>query len=136
MNRSTYRARLGRLKKLVQQDRAFPFHIFRETPSALIGACNITHVDRGAAQSAKLGYWVGERYARNGFARAAVTAASGFCFDQLGLHRIEAAVQTDNHASIKVLEACGYTREGTARGYLKIGGVWADHEIYTKLSSD
>ena len=78
----------------MQQDRAYPFHIFRET--TLIGACNVTHIDRGMAQSARLGYWIGERFTGRGFARAAVQSVSSFCFDNLGLHRIEAAVQSDN----------------------------------------
>jgi len=52
------------------------------------------------------------------------------------LHRIEAGVQANNTASIKVLTAMGYSREGTARGYLKINGTWQDHDIYAKLSSD
>jgi len=52
------------------------------------------------------------------------------------LHRIEAGVQADNAASIKVLNAMGYQREGTARGYLKINNKWQDHDIYAKLSSD
>jgi len=54
----------------------------------------------------------------------------------LGLHRIEAAVQADNLPSIKVLEASGFCREGMARGYLKINGVWQDHIIYALLSGD
>jgi len=66
----------------------------------------------------------------------AVQAASDFCFTTLGLHRIEAAVQTDNAASIKVLKASGYTYEGKARGYLKINGVWRDHDIYARLRED
>jgi len=52
------------------------------------------------------------------------------------LHRIEAAVQSDNAASIKVLKASGFTYEGQARGYLKINGVWRDHDIYARLSGD
>jgi len=134
LNRSAYRARLSRLKKLVQQDRAFPFHIFRE--KTLIGACNITHIERGTAQSARLGYWIGEAYTGRGFARAAVRASSEFCFTRLGLHRVEAAVQSDNAASIKVLKAGGFTHEGTARGLLKINGAWRDHDIYARLSGD
>ena len=118
LDRSAYRGRLSRLKKLVQQDRAFPFHIFRE--ETLVGACNITHIERGTAQSAKLGYWIGESFTGRGFARASVQAVSDFCFTGLGLHRLEAAVQSDNAASIKVLKASGFTYEGTARGLLKI----------------
>lgn len=134
LNRSAYRARLSRLKKLVQQDLAFPFHIFRD--KTLVGACNITHIERGMAQSARLGYWIGQRYAGRGFARASVQAASQFCFSGLGLYRVEAAVQCDNAASIKVLKASGFTFEGTARGLLKINGAWRDHDMYARLSGD
>jgi len=52
LNRVAYRGRLSRLKKLVQQDRAYPFHIFRG--DNLVGACNITHIERSTSQSAKL----------------------------------------------------------------------------------
>jgi len=136
LSRLSYRNRLSRFKKMVSSGDAFPFHIFRSSDERLIGACNITHIERGVAQSAKLGYWVGEHYGRQGFAKAAVSAACQFCFETLGLHRIEAAVQSDNAASIKVLKIVGFTREGTSRGYLKINGVWQDHDIYAKLSGD
>lgn len=136
LSRQAYKPKLARFKKLVGQDQAFPFHVFRDTPETLIGACNLTHIERGVAQSAKLGYWIGQGYARNGFARAAVAAACQFSFETLGLHRIEAAVQPENEASIKVLEAVGFSEEGTARGYLKINGRWADHIVYAKLSKD
>lgn len=134
LNKPAYRARLSRLKKLVQQDQAYPFYIFFE--NKLVGACNITHIDRGIAESARLGYWVAESFARRGIARASVKAATEFCFTGLGLHRVEAAVQCDNAASIKVLLASGYTHEGTARGLLKINGAWRDHDIYARLSGD
>ena len=121
---------------MVANGDAYPFHIFRAADDRLIGACNMTHIERGVSQSAKLGYWVGEHYARQGFARASVKAACRFCFETLGLHRVEAAVQSDNLASIKVLENVGFQREGTARDYLKIDGKWQDHIVYAKLSGD
>ncbi len=136
LTRPSYRARLSRFKKMVASDTGYPFHIFRETDKHLIGACNITHIERGISQQAKLGYWVGEAYARKGYARASVRAACQFCFDELGLHRVEAAVRTENIPSIKLLETAGFTREGVARDYLKIDGAWRDHVIYARLSSD
>ena len=136
LSRLSYRSRLAKFKKMVGNDEAYPFHIFRASDDCLIGACNITHIQRQVAQTAQLGYWVGEHYARQGFARAAVAAATKFCFETLGLHRIEAGVQSGNMASIKVLEAMGFQHEGTARGYLKINGTWQDHDIWAKLSSD
>ena len=136
LSRLSYRSRLARFKKMVGSENAFPFHIFRASDDRLIGACNVTHVERGVVQSAKLGYWVGQHYARKGFARASVATACKFCFETLGLHRVEAAVQVDNTASVKLLTAVGFKHEGTARDFLKIDGKWQNHEIYAKLSSD
>ena len=39
-------------------------------------------------------------------------------------------------ASIKLLERTGFTREGLARRYLKINGVWQDHLLYALLEGD
>jgi len=136
LTRLSYKARLSRFKRIVSNGEGYPFHVFRANDDRMVGACNITHVQRGVAQSAQLGYWIGEAYAKQGFGRAAVKAACLFCFDDLGLHRIEAAVQPDNAASIKVLNAVGFQEEGLARGYLKINGQWEDHVIYAKLSWD
>lgn len=134
--RNSYKARLSQFKKMVETGTGYPFHIFRGTDQALLGACNITNVRRNVAQSAQVGYWLGEQYSGQGFARSAVRAASQFCFETLGLHRLEAAVQPDNERSVRLLKTVGFTKEGTARGYLKINGLWEDHDIYSLLSSD
>lgn len=131
-----YKARLGRFKKMVANDDGYPFHIFRSSDNALVGACNLTGVTRKVAQTVSLGYWVGERYARQGFARAAVRAACKYSFESLGLHRVEAAVRAENMPSRALLEMLGFTHEGTGRGYLKIDGAWRDHELYAKLAGD
>jgi len=136
LSRQSYKARLAVFKKMIANGQGYPFHMFRADDERMIGACNITRIQRQVAQTAMLGYWVGEEFARQGFARAAVKTACQFCFNDLGLHRIEAGVQPENAASIKVLEAVGFQREGVARGFLKIDGEWRDHVIYAKLSSD
>ncbi len=136
LTRSAYRTKLARFKAIILADEGYPFHVFRDGDNRLIGACNITRIERGPAQTAKLGYWIGQAYTRQGFAQASVKTATQFCFDILGLHRVEAAVKPDNLPSIKVLEAVGYQREGLARGFLKINGKWEDHITFAKLSSD
>lgn len=136
LSRASYKTRLTTFKKLVSSDKAYPFHIVRSDTGVLIGAANLTHVERGAAQSAKLGYWVSRTEMNRGHARAAVKALTKFAFDTLALHRIEAAVQADNAASIRVLESNGFICEGMARGLLKINGTRADHAIYARLRSD
>lgn len=136
LTRGSYRLRLNRFKKMLHSDRAYLFHIFRADTDAMVGACNLTHIERGAAQSAKLGYWIAQKHTNRGYGLGAVRALSRFGFERLGLHRIEAAVQPDNAPSIRVLEKAGFMREGVARGYLKIDGKWADHVIYARVSAD
>jgi ribosomal-protein-alanine N-acetyltransferase len=67
---------------------------------------------------------------------AAVRAVIPFVFDSLELHRLEAACLLDNLASIRLLEKTGFTREGVARRYLRINGVWQDHLLYALLDTD
>jgi len=66
----------------------------------------------------------------------ALAGAVRFAFDELKLHRVEAACMPNNLASIRVLERNGFQREGLARRYLKINGVWQDHLLYATLADD
>jgi ribosomal-protein-alanine N-acetyltransferase len=67
---------------------------------------------------------------------AAVRAVIPFVFDSLELHRMEAACLPSNVASIRLLERTGFVREGLARRYLRINGVWQDHLLYALLDTD
>lgn len=136
LTQSAYRSQILRFKKMVNGDTGYPFHVFRASDNMLVGACNLTNVQRQVKQSASLGYWVGERFIRQGFARASVRAISKFAFETLALHRIEAAVRAENTPSISLLETVGFQYEGAARGYLKIDGAWRNHNLYARLSSD
>ena len=84
---------------------------------------------------ASLGYWIGAPFVRRGHTTAAVSAVTRFCFERLGLHRVEAACIPTNEASRGVLLKCGFKQEGMARAYLRINGVWRDHILFGLLSS-
>jgi [ribosomal protein S5]-alanine N-acetyltransferase len=79
---------------------------------------------------------VGAHYAKQGYMTAAVRAVVPFVFDTLELHRLEAACLPSNTASMRLLEKTGFQREGLARRYLRINGVWQDHLLYALLESD
>jgi ribosomal-protein-alanine N-acetyltransferase len=59
-----------------------------------------------------------------------------FSFNNLRIHRLEAACITTNAASIRLLEKSGFQREGYARQYLCINGMWQDHLLYARLRDD
>lgn len=136
LSRSAFRRRLRHYSREMKDDLGYAFLIFRDTDHTLLGGLTLSNVRRGVTQAAALGYWVGAPYIRNGVMTQAVAAALPFVFDELKLHRLEAACLPHNQASIRVLENNGFHGEGLARRYLKINGVWLDHLLFAILSDD
>ena len=136
LSRSAYRRRLRHYQREVREDLGYAFMLFEEASDRLIGGLSLSNVRRGVTQAASLGYWVGAPYIRRGHMKEAVRALIPFATRGLHLHRIEAATMPDNLASIRVLEGNGFDREGYARQYLKIAGVWQDHVLFSYLSND
>jgi [ribosomal protein S5]-alanine N-acetyltransferase len=104
--------------------------------TALIGGLTLANVRRGCAQAGSLGYWMGAPFARQGHMTAAVNVVIPFAFGSMRLHRIEAACIPANVASVRLLEKTGFKREGFARQYLCIDGIWQDHLLYARLKDD
>ena len=135
LTRSAFRRRLKRYAEDQRSDLAYAFLIFRAEDHAMLGGLTLANIRRGVAQAGSIGYWVGAPFARRGVMTAAVRALIPFCFDTLRLHRLEAACIPRNAASIRLLEKAGFTREGYAREYLCINGVWQDHLLYGRLKN-
>jgi ribosomal-protein-alanine N-acetyltransferase len=136
LTRAAYRRRLRRYADDQRTDQAYPFFLFRHEDNALVGGLTLANIRRGVAQAGSLGYWTGARYAGCGYMTDAVRALIPFAFLTLHLHRLEAACIPANKASIGLLEKNGFTREGYAREYLCINGVWQDHLLYARLKDD
>jgi ribosomal-protein-alanine N-acetyltransferase len=49
---------------------------------------------------------------------------------------VQPAVIPRNERSIRVVERVGFRHEGRAAKYLKINGVWEDHDIYALTAED
>jgi len=133
LTRSAFRRRLRRYAEDLRTDQGYAFLIFRRSDEALIGGLTLANIRRGVAQAGSLGYWMGLPFARQGYMTAAVWAVIPFAFGTLRLHRLEAACIPTNAGSIRLLEKAGFTREGYARDYLCINGVWQDHLLYGRL---
>ena len=133
LSRSAFRRRIRRYTEDLRTDQSYAFLIFRSTDGRLVGGLTLANVRRGVAQAGSLGYWMGLPYTRHGYMTAAVRAVIPFAFGTLRLHRLEAACIPTNTASIRLLENTGFVREGYARGYLCINGIWQDHLLYGRL---
>jgi ribosomal-protein-alanine N-acetyltransferase len=123
------------LKKCRRADSAC-FLICRAEDRRIVGSINLSQIVRGGFQNAYLGYYMGERYAGQGYMTEAVQLIVRHAFEGLKLHRLEANIQPGNLASIAVVKRAGFTLEGYSRRYLKICGRWRDHERWAIISED
>jgi [ribosomal protein S5]-alanine N-acetyltransferase len=133
LSRSAFRRRIRRYAEDLRTDQGYAFLIFRTTDNAMVGGLTLANIRRGVAQAASLGYWMGRPFARQGYMTAAVRAVIPFAFATLRLHRLEAACIPTNAGSVRLLEKTGFVREGYARDYLCINGVWQDHLLFGRL---
>ena len=136
LSRAAFRRRLRSHEAEWQRGTGYSFLLFRSDDDALVGGVTLSNVRRGVAQSASLGYWVGEPFARRGFMTEGLRAILDFAFDRLALHRIEAACLPGNRASQGLLLKSGFKEEGYSRQYLRINGRWQDHRLFAVLQDD
>jgi RimJ/RimL family protein N-acetyltransferase len=57
-------------------------------------------------------------------------------FERLDLHRVQATIDPENVASMRVLERVGLRREGYLRELYRVGDGWRDRVLYAIVRSD
>jgi [ribosomal protein S5]-alanine N-acetyltransferase len=136
LDRGPWRQRLSRYRREYAQGSAMSLLIFENGQGRLTGGISMGNIRRGVAQSAQIGYWMGEEHAGKGYMGAAIRLMLEHGFGVMRLNRIEAACIPDNERSIRVLEKAGFRREGLLRSYLRINGAWRDHLLYAITADD
>lgn len=129
LDRDAFRARCGAWERQRQFDSAYGFGVFL-TRGVFVGEVSLGNVQRGPFQSAFVGYWLDEAHAGQGYMPEAVALVLRHSFEQLGLHRVEAAIVPRNTPSRRVVEKLGLREEGVSLRFLQIRGVWEDHVRY------
>jgi ribosomal-protein-alanine N-acetyltransferase len=95
---------------------------------AIAGMININSIIRGRFQSASLAYAAFAPTAGQGYMSEGLDLVVRYAFEQLRLHRLEAQIQPDNHASLNLVRRNGFRNEGYSPDLLFIDGAWQDHE--------
>jgi [ribosomal protein S5]-alanine N-acetyltransferase len=109
--------------------------IARELDSGgIVGMVNLSQIFLKSFRSAYLSYYGMAGFARRGLMSGAVRLAVRYAFDEVGLHRLEANIQPANLRSIALVERLGFRKEGYSPRYLRIDGVWCDHERWALLA--
>jgi [ribosomal protein S5]-alanine N-acetyltransferase len=100
----------------------------RRQDGAIAGYFHVSQIVRRSYQSAFLGYAGAAGLVGQGYMSEGMQLLLRHAFGELRLHRLEANIQPANAASIALARRAGFVREGFSERYLKVGGVWRDHE--------
>lgn len=104
----------------------------RVSDGTFIGWCTLQRWN-SEHRSASLGYCFNDAAWGHGYAPEAGRILLGWAFDTLNLNRVQAEVDTRNHASGRVLEKLGFVREGTLREDCIVNGEISDSWVYGLL---
>ena len=133
---SAFRTRTHWAARAIKAERAVPLFVFRAADDVLLGAITLDNIQRGPAQYATVGYWMGQQFTGHGYMSEALQAVVAHAFGPLDLSRVQAATLPENAASRRVLEKAGFRYEGVAQSFLQIAGKWRTHVVYACLRQD
>lgn len=83
---------------------------------------------------AEVGYGMDLQYSGSGYMTEAVEACLDFGYKHMNIHRMEAYTRTPNLASIRVLEKCGFQKEGTLRDCVYFEEEFFDLHVFSRLA--
>jgi ribosomal-protein-alanine N-acetyltransferase len=105
-----------------------------ETSGEICGVFNISQIVLGNFCSAYLGFYGMAGFGGRGLMTEGLRLTVAHAFNVLGLHRLEANIQPENARSIALVRRVEFAKEGFSPGYLRIGGVWRDHERWAVVN--
>lgn len=129
------RKRLSGSEAAFHAGTGFSFGLIDNQTGKLAGMCNFSNIVRGVFQACHLGFAVSASHQGKGIMYEGLQAAIGYMFDTVGLHRIMANHLPHNERSAKLLKRLGFEKEGYAKSYLKINGIWQDHILNALVST-
>jgi len=122
------------LEKFTDQDPVTYFGI--EYNGEHVGNISLVSGQDIYRKSAEIGYFIGESYWNKGIVTTAVNMITEYGFKQLGIIRIHTGVFEYNSASMRVLEKCGFTKDGVFRkSVFKQNKIW-DEVRYSKINPE
>jgi [ribosomal protein S5]-alanine N-acetyltransferase len=83
---------------------------------------------------AEIGIWLLPKYWGKGIAQEAINWVCNFGFSQLNLHRIQAFVETENHATKRLMERTGFRLEGCMKDSEIKNNAFVSLNIYARLN--
>ncbi|MCW3170041.1 GNAT family N-acetyltransferase [Chryseobacterium sp. 09-1422] len=125
-----------------QKDRTFgkpgewvQYAIEKKETEKLIGDCAIK-LDHYDQRIAEIGITLSHTEQKKGFARETMNAVLQFLFSLEDFHRVVEIVDAENESSVKLLENCGFKKEGHFIENIFFKGKWGSEFQYAMLRKD
>ena len=96
----------------------------------VVGGIGLEMRDDVYSKAPLIGYWLSETLWGRGIMPQAVKLLVDYAFANLDIVRIQAGVLSNNPKSMRVLEKCGFVKEGVLRKGIIKNGVILDEWIY------
>jgi len=110
-----------------------PTHWAIEVAGEAVGGIGFDPGEGVYARTAHFGYWLAEPYWGRGIMSAAACACADHVLATTEVIRLEAPVFEWNPASMRVLEKCGFAREGVLRRAAIKDGQLIDLVLYARV---
>jgi RimJ/RimL family protein N-acetyltransferase len=111
-----------------------PTHWAIDVQGEAVGGIGVMVGEGVFAKSGHFGYWLGEEHWGRGIMTQAVTVVAPYAMSRFGLVRLEAPVFAWNPASMRVLEKCGFVREGVLSASVFKDGELIDQVLYARVN--
>lgn len=108
----------------------------RNEADLLIGGIGFAGLEIGNSHQAEVGYWLAKPFWGRGIMTAVVRRACRHAFVTWDLAKITAHVFSFNSASARVLEKCGFQKEGFLRKHHVKDGQLIDAYVYGLLRDE
>ncbi len=123
------------LKNSAKHGTGYEFGIFSKTNGAYVGNIGLINISP-ENRRAEVCYFINPAYWNAGCATECLEAILRYGFEILKLKRISGRCMSENRASYRVMEKCGFVYEGTARCEILKDGLFRDIDHLSMLDAD
>lgn len=97
----------------------------------IVGQIILWDFKQESVKSCSISYWVVENFTNKGVTTSAVELACEYAFDELGVDEIDATIQPENSASIRLIEKLKFPHRKMVGEQKFIEGKWQGFVVYT-----
>lgn len=134
-DRTRAQAMLAQSRESLARGEAIRWGVERRDTGALAGTCTLFAFS-AQNRRAEVGYLLAREHWGAGLMREAIRAVTDWAFDTAGLIRIEADIDPENAASLRLAESLGFRREGLLRSRWIVEGRVLDSVLLGLLADD